>query len=108
MEAALKLSTEITEKSTKAVEKASDIEQEAKWAVKEADKTLEAADSVVSELNKKIDEDEGDQAKVFEGLKEGLLAATDSATSAKENLNSDVPKMKDAVQAVEEAAAPIE
>lgn len=106
-EAALKMITELSEKSDKALELSSETKQEAQWAINEATKTLEAADEVVSELNSKIDENEGDQAPVFEGIKEGLLAATESCDLAKEALKSSLPDLADKITAAEEAAQPI-
>lgn len=106
-EAALKMVTELSEKSDKALVLASDVKQEAGWAVGEVTKTLEAADEVVAALNKKIDEDTGDQAPVFEGIKEGLQASISSAENSKENLNSEIPKLTEAVEAAETAAEPI-
>lgn len=106
-EAALKMITELSDKSDKALELSSETRQEAQWAVNEATKTLEAADEVVGELNSKIDENEGDQAPVFEGIKEGLQAATESCETAKEALKSSLPDLAEKVTAAEEAAQPI-
>lgn len=106
-ENALKMISELVKSTEEQLKATTEARQKAVWAGKETKKTVEAAEEVGKELDKKIEDNEGDQAPVFQGIKDGLMAAVESANTKTADLEDLVKALETSDTAAREAFTPV-